>query len=94
MEKQCPYNYVAVNKQLERYDCSEDCIIQQKVAELHAELESVKETIKQQNKDMGVAVHRATDAIQINRKLQAENARLVAELRNAKEHIVEALKGK
>ena len=39
MKKKCPYNYIRVNKQLEAYDCSDDCIIKQEVEKLTAELD-------------------------------------------------------
>ncbi|KKN77607.1 hypothetical protein LCGC14_0358820 [marine sediment metagenome] len=38
MNKKCPYNYIRVNKQLETYDCSDDCIIQQEVDKLRTQL--------------------------------------------------------
>ena len=42
--KRCPYNYVAVIEQLKTYDCSDDCIIQQKVEQQQARIsEQAKE---------------------------------------------------
>ena len=42
MNKKCPYNYMRVNKQLETYDCSDDCIIQQEREKLRTQLDRLR----------------------------------------------------
>ncbi len=45
MAKCCPYNYVRVNRQLENYDCSEDCVAVQETQQLQAEIAEIKTAI-------------------------------------------------